>query len=101
VSKNEILAELPNLKPEELAEVQAKLDELIGDGWIDNGELPDAHKAALDSALLEYQKDQNAIYSWQQVKAHVLERNGTVRGMVRGRSSYFRNFVRFWRETGT
>ena len=39
MSKTEILAELPNLQPDELAEVQAKLDELVGEVWLDGGEL--------------------------------------------------------------
>jgi hypothetical protein len=49
MSKSEILAELPKLQPDELAEVQAKLDELIGEVWLDNVELTDTDKAVLDS----------------------------------------------------
>lgn len=71
MSKAEILAELPNLKADELAEVQAKLDELLGETWIDDGELSDADKAALDAALADYQKTPNAGSPWQEVKARI------------------------------
>ena len=37
MSKVEILAELPKLTAEELAEVQARLDELAGETWLDCG----------------------------------------------------------------
>lgn len=60
MSKAEILAELPKLRVEELAEVQAKLDELTGEVWLDDGELTDADKAALDAALADYQKNPDA-----------------------------------------
>jgi putative addiction module component (TIGR02574 family) len=54
-----------------LAEVQAKLDELTGDGWIDNGELTEADKAALDAGLAEYQKTPNAGNTWEHVEARI------------------------------
>jgi len=71
MSKTEILAELPKLRPEELAEVQAKLDELVGEVWLDGGELVDADKVALDEALAEYQKNPDAGSSWDEVKARM------------------------------
>jgi hypothetical protein len=71
MSKAEILAELPKLKAEELAEVQAKLDELTGEQWLDNVELSDADKAALDTSLADYNKTPNAGSSWQEVEARV------------------------------
>jgi len=71
MSKTEILAELPNLKPEELAEVQAKLDELAGEQWLDNGELADTDKAALDAALADYAKNPDAGSSWTEVEARL------------------------------
>jgi hypothetical protein len=45
MSKAEILAELPKLKTEELAEIQARIEELAVyglDGWLVDDELPDA-----------------------------------------------------------
>jgi hypothetical protein len=44
MSKAEIIAELAHLSPEELAEVQAKLDELAGEAWQDGGELADRRR---------------------------------------------------------
>jgi putative addiction module component (TIGR02574 family) len=67
MSKAEILAELPKLTTDELAEIQWKLDEIAGECWLDGGELTPADKAALDAALAEYQKDPNAGSPWQEV----------------------------------
>jgi hypothetical protein len=71
MSKAEILAELPKLKADELAEVQAKLDELFGKVWLDGGELSDADKTTLDAALANYQKNPEAGSSWEEVKARL------------------------------
>ena len=71
MSKTEILAELPKLSREDLAEVQAKPNELMGDGWIDNGELSEADKAALDEGLAEYARDPHAGSSWEEVEARI------------------------------
>jgi hypothetical protein len=60
MSKAEILAELPKLNTKELAEVQAKLDELAGDIWLDGGELTDADKSALENELADCQKNPDA-----------------------------------------
>ncbi|HVT88321.1 MAG TPA: hypothetical protein VHD56_05680 [Tepidisphaeraceae bacterium] len=71
MSKTEIIAELPKLSPAELAEVQAKLDELAGEVWLDDGELSDGDKSKLDAALHEYSKDSNAGSSWEEVEARI------------------------------
>ena len=71
MSKAEILAELPKLTAEELAEVQARLDELAGETWLDGGELTDTDKVALDAALAEYKKNPDAGSSWQEVEARI------------------------------
>ena len=71
MSTAEILAELSKLNPEELAEVQAKLDELAGEVWLDRGELSDSDKTALDRGLAAYQKDPDAGSSWDDVKARI------------------------------
>jgi putative addiction module component (TIGR02574 family) len=71
MGKAEILAELPRLQPDELAEVQAKLDELAGEIWHDGGELTDADKTVLDAALADYQKNPDAGSSWEDVKARI------------------------------
>jgi putative addiction module component (TIGR02574 family) len=74
MSKAEILAELTRLSPEERAEVQAKLDELAGNVWQDRGELSNADKQALESALAAYEKAPDDGSSWEQVKARVQAR---------------------------
>lgn len=71
MSKNEILAELPRLSAEELAEVQAKLDELAGEAWQDRGELSDAERSQLDAALAAYQNNPAAGGPWADVKARI------------------------------
>jgi hypothetical protein len=71
MSKSEIIAELPRLSPEELAEVQAKLDELVGASWQDRGELSDTDKRSLDAALTEYEKSPDAGSPWEEVKARI------------------------------
>jgi putative addiction module component (TIGR02574 family) len=71
MSNTEILAELPKLKPEELAEVQAKLDELTGEVWSDDADLNDSDKAALNAALDDYQRNPNAGSSWEEVEARI------------------------------
>ncbi len=71
MSKAEIIAELPKLQPDELAEVQAKLDELAGEVWLDGGELSDTEKAVLDTALADYQKNPDGGSSWEEVKARI------------------------------
>ena len=74
MSTAEIIAELPNLSPEDLAEVQAKIDELAGDSWLDRDQLSDADKQALDATLREYQKSPNVGSSWDEVKPRVQAR---------------------------
>ncbi len=71
MSKAEIIAELPKLTTDELADVQARLDELAGEAWLDRGELSDADNSALDSALAEYQKNPEVGSSWHEVEARI------------------------------
>ena len=74
MGKSEIIAQLPQLSPEDLAEVQAKLDELAGNAWQDGGELSDVDKQVLDEALAAYQASPDAGSSWDEVKARVQAR---------------------------
>jgi hypothetical protein len=71
MSKNRILAELPKLRLEELADVQAKLDELAGEARLADGELSDADKVALDAALIDYQTHPAAGDLWSDVKTRI------------------------------
>ncbi len=74
MSTAEILTELPRLTIKDLAEIQAKLDELAGESWLDEGELTDADKTALNEALAEYQKNPDAGSSWEEVEARIRSR---------------------------
>jgi len=76
MSKTEIIAELPHLSAEDLAEIQAKLDELAADSWQDGGELSDEDKRELDAELAEYEKSPDAGSSWEEVEARINEKLG-------------------------
>jgi hypothetical protein len=71
MSKAEILAELPRLLPDELAEVQAKLDELTGEAWTDGGELSDTDKAALEDGLKSLRDNPGAGSPWPAVMTRI------------------------------
>lgn len=71
MSTAEILAQLPKLKADDLAKVQAKLDELAGEKWLDNGGLSETDRAALDAALDDYKTSPDAGSSWEEVKARI------------------------------
>ena len=71
MGKTEIIAELPRLSPDDLAEVQAKLDELAGAAWQDRGQLSDADRHTLDATLAAYANSPDAGSSWDEVKARV------------------------------
>jgi hypothetical protein len=71
MSKAEILAELPTLNADDLAEVQAKLDELAGDVWCDRGELTQADKSELDASLSRYQQSVEPGSTWPEVEARI------------------------------
>ena len=53
----EILAELPDLNCEELAQIQRKLYELTGGSRLDEDELNEKDKVALDEAWEDYKKN--------------------------------------------
>ncbi|MBI4567920.1 MAG: hypothetical protein HY719_05925 [Planctomycetes bacterium] len=71
MSKADILSELSNLTTAELIEIQARLDELVGEVWLDGGELTGDDQAALDAALAEYQKNPGAGSSWEEAEARI------------------------------
>lgn len=77
MSKAEILAELPKLKPEERHEVLERicqLDRIAGDQWLDSGELSEAEKQLLESRLSAYEKAPDAGDSWENVEARIRAR---------------------------
>ncbi len=71
MSKTEIIAELSKLTAPDLAEVQAKLDELSADAWLDRGELSDADRQTLDASLSAYASSPEAGSPWSEVKTRV------------------------------
>ena len=71
MSRAEILAELPKLAPEDRAEIQARLDELAGQGWLDDGELTDEEKRVVDSRLDECERNPSSFVPWEQAKAQI------------------------------
>lgn len=73
MSKSEILAELPKLTFEERVEIQARLDEMAGQGWLDDGALTDEEKRLLDSRLDECERNPSSFVPWEQAKAHIEE----------------------------
>jgi hypothetical protein len=74
MSKAEILSELPRLSTQDRAEIQARLEELVGDGWVDGGELSDAEKALLEGRIAEYAKHPEVGSSWGDAEARILAR---------------------------
>ena len=65
----EILAELPKLRPEDRGEIQAKLEELAGDGWLEGDDpLTDKQKALLEARLEDFEKHPEASIRWSQAK---------------------------------
>lgn len=71
MSTSQILETLPHLTARERAEIQAKLDELAGNEWQDNGELSEADKRALDGTLADYANSPDAGSPWDEVKARI------------------------------
>jgi putative addiction module component (TIGR02574 family) len=72
MSKTEILAELPKLAPEDRAEIQAKLEELAGVGWLDADDpLTDEQKALLEARLDDLGKHPEKSIPWSEAKAQL------------------------------
>ena len=67
--KVEILEALPKLTAEERREIRAKLNELDGEAWFDNGELSERGKRDNRSAP---DRNPEAGSSWEEAKARVL-----------------------------
>ena len=70
MSVAEIIAKLPSLSATERLEVQAKLDELASDDWLDL-DMPQSHKDALDEALADYERSPDEGSSLEEVEARV------------------------------
>ncbi len=77
MSKAEILEELPRLSAEDREEIQARLDELAGDGWQDADDpLSDAEKALIGTRLAAHRKEPATAIPWDQFDARLKRRLG-------------------------
>jgi len=72
MSKAEIIEALPKLTTEERSEIQARLDELAGEGWLDGGELTSQEKRLLDSRLDECERNPASFVPWEQAKDQII-----------------------------
>jgi putative addiction module component (TIGR02574 family) len=72
--KTEILEALPKLSPEERREIRAKLNELDGAEWLDEGELTEQEKAIIERRLDEYERNPEAGSSWEEARARIVAR---------------------------
>jgi hypothetical protein len=79
MSKAEILAELPKLKRDELAEIQTRIEELAAygpDGWLIDGELTDADKQLIEERLDDFEKHPEKSIRWVEAEARLKTRFG-------------------------
>jgi hypothetical protein len=75
MSKAEILEELPKLPPEDLAEIQARIEELAGDGWLDDDDpLTDAEKTLIEGRLQDHENNPATAIPWEEFDARLKER---------------------------
>jgi putative addiction module component (TIGR02574 family) len=54
------------------AGIRAKLNELDSETWFDNGELSEQEKAIIEARLDEYDRNPEAVSSWEEAKARIL-----------------------------
>jgi hypothetical protein len=77
MSKAEILEELPRLQADDLAEIQARIEELAGDGWLDTDDpLTDEDKALIEARIEEHDKNPATAIPWEQFEARLKPRLG-------------------------
>ena len=77
MSKAEIIEELPKLSLEDRAEIQAKLDELGGEGWLDGDDpLTNEQKALLEARLDDLEKHPEKSTPWPEAAARLKARFG-------------------------
>ena len=79
MSKAEILAELPRLKAEELAEIQTKIEQLAAygpDGWLLDNELTEAEKRLIEARLDDLEQHPEKSIPWAEAEARLKARFG-------------------------
>ena len=65
------------MSPEELAAVQARLDELAGPGWLDGDDpLTDEQKALIESRAAAHERDPGSSIPWAEFKERLSRRAG-------------------------
>ena len=72
MSKTQIIAELPKLKPEERQELRLRLAELDRDDWLDEGELTDAEKALIEERFRDLEANPQTSIPWEEAKARLM-----------------------------
>ena len=73
MSKAEILEELPKLKVEERAEIQARLDDLAGGGWLDSDDpLTEQQKTLIQERLNELERNPGAPIPWAEAEMRLI-----------------------------
>ena len=79
MSKAEILAELPKLTPEELAEVQSRIEDLATygpDGWRTDSDLTEAEKQLIEARLNDLEQHPEKSIPWAEAEARLKARFG-------------------------
>jgi hypothetical protein len=80
MSKAEILSALPQLRPEDRAEIQSRIEQLAIDeseGWLDvDDPLTDAQKAILETRLDDLEKHPTNSVPWSEAEARLKARFG-------------------------
>jgi putative addiction module component (TIGR02574 family) len=77
MSKEEIIEELPKLSLEDRAEIQARIEELAGEGWHDADDpLTDAEKALIEARIEEHERNPATAIPWQEFDARLKRRLG-------------------------
>ncbi len=71
MSKAEIIAELPKLKPEERQELRLRLAELDRDDWLDEGELTEAEKVLIEERFRDLEANPQTSIPWEVAKARL------------------------------
>jgi hypothetical protein len=76
MSKAEIIEELPKLTERERDEIAAKLRELKGDEWMDEGELSEDDKRLIESRIAEHERNPDTAIPLQEFEARLKKRLG-------------------------
>jgi len=76
MSTKEIIAELPKLTPDERLKILAKIRELQGDEWQDEGELTEEQKRLIEKRVAEHERNPQSAIPWKKFEARLNKRIG-------------------------